>query len=169
MHTATALRQAAEARLQARTANRPPQSEAELRLAQHELEVHQIELEIQNEALQAAQAELANEHNLLRTLIDHLPDMVYARDATNRFLVANQTFARRMGGFSQADLIGKTDADFYPPKVAACFAANDRKVLAGGASGGRTVTRKCLPPCYKARNSHPGRARCRTTMTIWTR
>ena len=133
MHTATALRQAAEARLQARTANRPPQSEAELRLAQHELEVHQIELEIQNEALQAAQAELANEHNLLRTLIDHLPDMVYARDATNRFLVANQTFARRMGGFSQADLIGKTDADFYPPKVAACFAANDRKVLAGGA------------------------------------
>lgn len=126
MQTATALRQAAEARLRTKTANRPPQTEVELRRLQHELELHQIELELQNE-------ELANERNLLRTLIDHLPDMVYARDTANRFLIANRAFARHMGVVAQADLIGKTDADFYPPKVAAGFAANDRKVLAGGA------------------------------------
>ncbi|MFA5189905.1 MAG: PAS domain S-box protein [Verrucomicrobiia bacterium] len=41
--------------------------------------------------------------------------------------------AKRMGAASPADLIGKTDADFYPPEQAARFAAADREVLAGRA------------------------------------
>jgi len=49
-----ALRRAAEARLNERTTPRPLQTEADLRRIQHELEVHQIELEIQNEELSAA-------------------------------------------------------------------------------------------------------------------
>jgi PAS domain S-box-containing protein len=71
-----------------------------------------------------------HERNQLRTLIDHLPDMVYVRDQAGRFLIANQAFARRMGATTDG-LIGKTDADFYAADAAAGFAANDRKVLAG--------------------------------------
>ncbi|MFZ2644432.1 MAG: PAS domain S-box protein [Verrucomicrobiia bacterium] len=78
-----------------------------------------------------AEEALERERNLLRTLIDNIPDAIYVRDTANRFVLANETVARRMGVASPADLIGKTDADFYPPEQAAHFASADRKVLAG--------------------------------------
>ncbi len=77
------------------------------------------------------EAALEQERNLLRTLIDHIPDMIYVRDKANRFLTANQSFARRMGVATAADLIGKTDADFYPAELAAQYAARDQKIFAG--------------------------------------
>lgn len=80
-----------------------------------------------------AEEALEHERNLLRTLIDNIPDAIYVRDTANRFVLANETVARRMGVASPADLIGKTDADFYPAEKAAHFAAADRKVLAGRA------------------------------------
>ena len=80
-----------------------------------------------------AEETLERERNLLRTLIDHIPDAIYVRDTANRFVLANETVARRMGAASPADLIGKTDADFYPAKQAAHFTALDREVLAGRA------------------------------------
>ena len=79
-----------------------------------------------------AESALEQERNLLRTLVDHIPDMIYVRDTANRFLLANQTFARRMGVSVPAGLIGKTDADFYPAEVAAQYAAADRKIFADG-------------------------------------
>ncbi len=82
-------------------------------------------------ARKQAETELEQERNLLRTLIDHIPDMIYVRDRANRFLTANQSFARRMGVATAADLIGKTDADFYPPELAAQYAARDKKIFAG--------------------------------------
>ena len=62
-----------------------------------------------------AEAALENERNLLRTLVDHLPDLIYVRDLANRFVVVNQAFAQHMGGTNPADFTGKTDTDFYPP------------------------------------------------------
>ena len=78
-----------------------------------------------------AEAALAHERNLLRTLIDHIPDSIYVQDAAGRFLLANETLARRFGVARPADLLGKTDADFYPAEAAANFAALDREVFAG--------------------------------------
>ena len=79
----------------------------------------------------SAEREREQERQLLRILIDHIPDMIYVRDKANRFLTANQTFARHMGVATTAELLGRTDADFYPPEVAAQYAATDQKVLAG--------------------------------------
>ncbi|MFA5193077.1 MAG: PAS domain S-box protein, partial [Verrucomicrobiia bacterium] len=78
-----------------------------------------------------AEEAMERERNLLRTLIDNIPDAIYVRDTANRFVLANETVAKRMGIASPADLIGKTDADFYPPEQAAHFAALDREVFAG--------------------------------------
>jgi len=55
---ATAWRQAAEARLSAQPRPRPPLSEPELRQLQHDLEIRQIELEIQDEERRRTESSL---------------------------------------------------------------------------------------------------------------
>ena len=76
---------------------------------------------------------LEREHKLLRTLIDQIPDSIYVRNTANRFILANEAVAKRMGAAGPAALLGKTDADFFPAEQAARFAAADQKVLAGEA------------------------------------
>jgi two-component system sensor histidine kinase/response regulator len=79
-----------------------------------------------------AEETLARERNLLRTLIDTLPDFVYAKDKESRFLLANRPVALAMGAVSPEELIGKTDLDFYPLEMAEEFLADERQVLATG-------------------------------------
>jgi len=79
----------------------------------------------------AAAAALEGERNLLRTLIDHIPGGIYVRDTANRFVLANEVQAQNLGVASPADLLGKTDADFFSAEQAARFAADDRGVFAG--------------------------------------
>ena len=74
---------------------------------------------------------LRQERNLLRELIDHIPDFIYVRDLSNRFTLANESFARLMGVPRSSALIGKRDADFYPPELAANFDKIDQEVFAG--------------------------------------
>jgi two-component system, cell cycle sensor histidine kinase and response regulator CckA len=74
---------------------------------------------------------LQQERNLLRTLIDNIPDYIFVRDTSNRFILANKSIARLMGVPQPADLIGKRDADFYPPELAAIFDKIDQEVFAG--------------------------------------
>ena len=81
----------------------------------------------------AAAAALESERNLLRTLIDHIPGSIFVRDTANRFVLANEIQARNLGAASPADLLGKTDADFFSAEQAARFAADDRRVFAGQA------------------------------------
>ena len=57
---------------------------------------------------------LARERQILRTLIDNIPDFVYAKDTESRFIVANRTLAHTIGT-NPEQLIGKTDFDFFEP------------------------------------------------------
>ena len=69
------------------------------------------------------EAALAHERNLLRTLIDNIPDYIYVKDAEGRFLIANAALARRMGAARAEELLGRTDFDYYPKDVAARYEA----------------------------------------------
>ena len=80
---------------------------------------------------QQAETTLENERNLLRTLIDNIPDSVYVRDLTNRYVLANKTLARRLGVVDPAAVIGKTDADFFDANHAANGNRIDREIFAG--------------------------------------
>ncbi|MEI8289164.1 MAG: PAS domain-containing protein [Verrucomicrobiota bacterium] len=80
---------------------------------------------------QRAETALENERNLLRTLIDNIPDSVYVRDLTNHYVLANKTLARRMGVANPAEVIGKTDADFFDANHAANGTLVDNEVFAG--------------------------------------
>jgi PAS domain S-box-containing protein len=79
-----------------------------------------------------AEEALAREHNLLRTLIDNLPDSVYFKDAESRFIVANEAVARLMGAPSREALLGKTDFDFYPRELAERYYGDERAVITSG-------------------------------------
>jgi PAS domain S-box-containing protein len=76
---------------------------------------------------------IADERALMRTLIDLMPDCIYAKDAAGRFVLANTAVARVMGADSPGRLIGRTDADFYSPEMAAKFRADEESVQRGEA------------------------------------
>ena len=75
---------------------------------------------------------LAQERNLLRTLIDNLPDNVYIKDSGGRFVLANLSIARFMGVEKPEDLIGKLDTDFYAHEFAAKYQNDELHVIQSG-------------------------------------
>ena len=83
-------------------------------------------------ARKRAEESLQQERNLLRTLIDNLPDFVYVKDAQGRFVAANRAAARIMGAATPGDLIGKTDADFYPAELAAEYRRDEQRMAGTG-------------------------------------
>jgi len=74
---------------------------------------------------------LAHERNVLRTMIDLIPAFIYAKDAHSRFTACNKLVANRMG-VTPADLIGKTDFDFFPREMAEKFFADEQALLKSG-------------------------------------
>jgi PAS domain S-box-containing protein len=75
---------------------------------------------------------LAEERNLLRTVIDILPIHIYAKDTHSRFLLNNLYNTRFVGVPDPKDLLGKTDFVFFPPEMAAGFYEDDQRVIRTG-------------------------------------
>jgi PAS domain S-box-containing protein len=87
---------------------------------------------------------LAEERNLLRTLIDNLPERIFIKDTESRFILANQAVLRLMQLTRMEELIGKTDFDFHPAEFAAQYYADEQAVMQSGEpmigrEGGRTA------------------------------
>jgi PAS domain S-box-containing protein len=72
---------------------------------------------------------LEAERNLLRNLIDNLPDYIYVKDTGGRYVLSNPAFRRYLDVTSEADVKGKTVFDFFAPEVAARFNQDDERVL----------------------------------------
>lgn len=79
-----------------------------------------------------AQEALANERNLLRTLIDNLPDSTYIKDRDGRFLLCSRQTVRAAGVQKAEQVIGKSDFDFYPPEIAARFFEEEQELMHSG-------------------------------------
>lgn len=82
--------------------------------------------------LKAAQEALDRERILLRTLIDHMPDAIYIKDKSGRFLLNNPAHAQRRGVTSPDDMRGKTDFDYFPPELAEQFSVDEKKIMETG-------------------------------------
>jgi sigma-B regulation protein RsbU (phosphoserine phosphatase) len=83
------------------------------------------------QALAERTVELSKERLLLRTLIDNLPDAVYAKDAAGRKTMANPADLKNLRCKTEAEAIGKSDFDLFPPEVAKKFYDDDQKVIQG--------------------------------------
>lgn len=79
-----------------------------------------------------AEESLSNEHLLLRTLIDNIPDAIYSKDLSCKKTLANLAEVCNVGAKSEAELLGKDDFDFYPKEIADGFFADDQSVLITG-------------------------------------
>jgi len=75
--------------------------------------------------------EILQERLLLRTLIDNLPDGIYAKDTTGRKTMANPADLKNLRCKTEAEAIGKSDFDFFPKDIAEQFWADDQKVING--------------------------------------
>ena len=88
-------------------------------------------LRVNKEWLLKRSDELSRERLLLRTLIDSLPDAIYAKDAAGRKTMANPGDLSNLKCKSEAEVLGKTDFDYFPSEIAEKFRADDQKVMQG--------------------------------------
>lgn len=75
--------------------------------------------------------ELGVERQLLRTVIDNVPDYIYVKDRKSRFIVNNMAVAKNQGSLP-AQIIGKTDFDFFPRELAQQFYDDEQRVMETG-------------------------------------
>ena len=75
---------------------------------------------------------LAKERNLLRTLVDAIPDPIAVKDREGRFLLVNRANGLALGLQSPAEAVGRADTDFQPVTEAHRQAADDCLVIASG-------------------------------------
>ncbi|MGE4263901.1 MAG: ATP-binding protein [Desulfovibrio sp.] len=88
-------------------------------------------------------AALGQQQQLMRTILDATPDLVCLLDARGAFLAVNRAFAAFLGK-SEAEIVGRTEADLFPPEEAAQRQADNRAILESG-QGGQAETSVSTP------------------------
>ena len=81
---------------------------------------------------QLIEEELEDERNLLRMLIDNLPDHIYIKDKQSRYILANQSMVDYLKKKSLDELLLKTDHDLYKATEAQAFYDEEQAVIASG-------------------------------------
>jgi PAS domain S-box-containing protein len=84
-----------------------------------------------NARLAQENAKLQQERDLLRVVIDNLPDYIYAKDKQGHFVLNNLAHAKSFGVLPQ-EMFGKSDFDFFPPELAAQFYTDEQKIIETG-------------------------------------
>ena len=74
---------------------------------------------------------ITRERALLRTIIDAIPDHIYAKDKTGTFMLANRGWLNARGTQDE-NIAGKTVNDFFQPKLAGILASQDREIIRTG-------------------------------------
>ncbi len=78
---------------------------------------------------------LREERDLLQSLIDNIPDLVYFKDVESRFIRLNKAEAEALGIKQAEEALGKTDFDFVTdetrPQAKASF-ADEREIVESG-------------------------------------
>jgi PAS domain S-box-containing protein len=128
---AAELRRKAEERLRESEA-RPPAAEADVRALLHELQVHQIELEMQNEELQRAREIAEEASEKYGDLFDFAPVGYFLWDAVGRVLEVNLAGAALLG-LDRGVVIDKRLGQFVAIEDRAAFADFSKRVLHAGA------------------------------------
>jgi PAS domain S-box-containing protein len=80
----------------------------------------------------AAQEKLEHERNLLKTLIDAIPDEIAVKDPDRGFVLVNPATVRALKQTSDIEVIGRRDEDLIPEEHAVEGRLEEERILAGG-------------------------------------
>ena len=75
---------------------------------------------------------LNEERNLLRTLIDSLPDLIFFKDSRGHYILNNTAHLKYLGAKSQEEVVGKTIFDFNPIDAAEKFTNEEMEIIRTG-------------------------------------
>ncbi len=84
------------------------------------------------EQLEKKEQQLAAERNLLRILVDSIPDYIYVKDRETRHILNNKKMVELLGAETEAETLNKTLTMFLPEQLAEMYIQDDRAVLATG-------------------------------------
>jgi PAS domain S-box-containing protein len=84
------------------------------------------------EELDARNRSLTSERNVLRNLIDTIPDHIFIKDTQGRYILGNMAHARFHRLPSPEYVVGKRTEDLFRPEWAERYRADDQRVLASG-------------------------------------
>jgi PAS domain S-box-containing protein len=80
----------------------------------------------------AQSLELRHERDLLRILLDNIPDYIYFKDSSNRFIRINKALASWFGIEGPEAARGRSPADYFDPETAEMLRSDDQKILLSG-------------------------------------
>jgi PAS domain S-box-containing protein len=78
--------------------------------------------------------EIGNANARMAAILDNIPDLAWVKDASGHFIAVNRAFAVTKGFAEASDIIGKTDLELHPPKMAESYRRDDAEVMASGGS-----------------------------------
>jgi PAS domain S-box-containing protein len=107
-------------------------AEADMLKYAEDLEVSKAAQEKHAQELAHLVEELAQERDLLGTLMDNLPDYVYYKDRQGRFLRVNQATAKLLGVSDPREALGKTESDFSSTEEAKAWGSSERQIIETG-------------------------------------
>jgi PAS domain S-box-containing protein len=84
--------------------------------------------------LENAKKSIEEERNLLRTLIDAVPNFIYIKDTQHRILVSNAAHTRSLRSANAGFQPGMADNEVFPPSLAQDYMRDDLLVLEYGES-----------------------------------
>jgi PAS domain S-box-containing protein len=89
------------------------------------------ELTLENSNRRKAEEALRASEERLQDIVDNTTAVIFVKDLELRYLLVNSEFERRHQ-VGRDQILGKTDFEILPPKVAESIRANDRRVIRAG-------------------------------------
>jgi PAS domain S-box-containing protein len=76
--------------------------------------------------------EIDQERELLRALMENIPDLIYFKDRQSRFTKVNQAHARNLGARDSAECVGKSNEDYFPAEDALRWRIEEGAMVSSG-------------------------------------
>ncbi|MBT4408563.1 MAG: response regulator [Bacteroidetes bacterium] len=94
------------------------------------LELHEQKANLEEEInkRRLIQQQLSQGNALLKSFLHSIPDLVFYKDSIGRYINCNSSFAE-FTGYSIDDIIGKTDHELFPEKIANEYSRSDKEVI----------------------------------------